>query len=261
MRALNFAHGAIYTLGAYALLAATSLYGSHLTSLALGITAAFFFCAVIGIVIERFFFRRFMGELIPQIIVVLGIMNILTGSTQLIFGAEDRGISPIINGAIHLRWIVMPYSRLFVAILAGMVMVALILFIRYFKFGYFLRAVAGDSLAASLQGVRLGTVWMIGFGLSCALAGLAGSLATSLYNVANPWVGDPVLMSALLVVLLGGMGSISGALLGSLILGFLDSFTLTYIATGGISTLLGFVVVYFILLFRPQGLMGQPQEI
>ena len=136
------------------------------------------------------------------------------------------------------------------------IMIGLILFIKKSKMGFFIRAVAEDHWAASLQGVKSSQVSEFVLALSCALAGFAGASVMAFLNVATPYMGGTVLSTALLVVMIGGLGSIPGAIFGSLILGLSESFLTTYLGSGVLTLLLGFLMVYLLLIIRPQGLMG-----
>lgn len=257
MRLFNFAHGTLYVLSAYItffLLSALGLsLGSYLLAVLLGTLAT----ALFGIVVERFLLRRFFGDIIPQIIIALGLSIGIESLYLIVFGEKEKGIRSVISGTIYLGEVAISRSRVFVALVSLAVMVGLFLLLKRTKMGYFVRAVMQDTDAARLQGVNTGIVSMSFFALSCALAGLCGALLAPVYGNITPFMGGSVLLIAVIIVTIGGLGSIPGSILGSIIIGVIHSFVATYVS-GPMSELAGFVVLYLILIFRPMGFFGHP---
>jgi branched-chain amino acid transport system permease protein len=256
MGLLNFPHGAIYAFGAYIVFYTLDTLGSSLGSFVLAIILAIVLCTLIGILIEVFFYRRFFGQINQQISIALGLNLIFTGLILVIAGAKGKPIRPLISGSMDIGGVHFSYSRLVIMLISLIVMIGLVLFIKKTKMGLFMRAVSEDSWAASLQGVKSSRVSIFSLGLSCALAGFAGASVMAFLNIATPYMGGAVLSTALLVVMIGGLGSIPGAIFGSLILGLSESFLTTYLGSGVLTLLLGFLMVYILLIIRPQGLMG-----
>jgi branched-chain amino acid transport system permease protein len=256
MGLLNFPHGPIYAFGAYVVFYVMGWLGSSFNIYGLSIILAILFCGLIGVMMERFFYRPFFGQLAQQVSIALGLSLMFSGLTLVIAGPTEKGIPPIISGSANLGGVYLPYSRLIIMTLSAVIMIGLLLLIKRTKIGYFVRAVTEDSWAAQLEGVKLTRVTMFALGLSCALAGFVGASVMTIFNLATPYMGGEVLSIALLVIMIGGLGSIPGAILGSLILGFMQSFAQTYLGGGAIAELVGFILVYIILLVRPRGLMG-----
>jgi branched-chain amino acid transport system permease protein len=257
MRLFNFAHGTIYVLGAYITFFVLRALGWNLASYSVAIVAGTLAAAAFGMLVERFLFRRFAGTLIPQIVISLGLAISIEAIYLLAFGEKERGIPSIIAGTVAVGKVAIPSSRLFITLVGLAVMIGLFLLLKRTKMGHFVRAVMQDGGAARLYGVNTGTVSMSFFALSCALAGLCGALLGPVYGSITPYMGSSVLLIAVIVVTIGGLGSIPGSILGSVIIGFIYSFVGTYVS-GPMSLLAGFVALYAILIFRPLGLFGHP---
>ncbi len=250
MRLLNFAHGEFYMLGAFA----TYLLSEHLgldyfTALILSMIII----AVLGMLVYRFFFRPFRDQHDPSLVIALGIAMLIGGLALLIFGEKDKSVSPVFSGVIQILGATLSVERMVVIFSAILLMTALTLFIKFSKTGQAMRAVAQDREAAALQGIGVDSTFMLCMGISSALAGAAGALLAPLFFV-NPFLGMHAVLKALVVVVIGGLGSIPGAIAGGLLLGFVESFGNTFL--GDITEMLGFVMVMLVLLFRPQGLCG-----
>lgn len=250
MRLLNFAHGEIYMIGAFIFY---YLYDKIGLNFFAAMIAAALICGLMGAIIERAFFRPLLGKIIPQMVIALGISMGLAGTALLIFGEKERGVRRVLRGVLHVFNIAISMERLAVIIISALLLIGLYLFISRTKLGFAMRAVAQDSQAARLQGISISRTSMACFGLSCALAGIAGALLAPLFFI-DPFMGGHIFLTAVIVILLGGLGSIAGAAAGGLVLGFIESFGQTYI--GAATELIGFVLIYLILLFRPQGLLG-----
>lgn len=250
MRLLNFAHGEFYMLGAFA----TYLLSEHLgldyfTALILSMIII----AILGMLVYRFFFRPFRDQHDPSLVIALGIAMLIGGLALLIFGEKDKSVSPVFSGVIQILGATLSVERMVVIFSAILLMTALTLFIKFSKTGQAMRAVAQDREAAALQGIGVDSTFMLCMGISSALAGAAGALLAPLFFV-NPFLGMHAVLKALVVVVIGGLGSIPGAIAGGLLLGFVESFGNTF--WGDITEMLGFVMVMLVLLFRPQGLFG-----
>jgi branched-chain amino acid transport system permease protein len=250
MRLLNFAHGELYMLGAYTVY---FLFGQLGLNYFIALVVAIFICGLLGILIERFFFRPLVGQIIPQMVIGLGISIVLSGLALLLFGEKEKGMRAVFTGIIRALGVTISIERIAIIVICTGIICGLIILLGWTKLGYAMRAVAQDSQAACLQGICIPRTNMACFGMSCALAGIAGALLAPLFFI-DPFMGGHAFLTAVVVILLGGLGSIAGAVAGGLILGFVHSFGYTYI--GSIAELLGFLVIYFILIFRPQGLLG-----
>ena len=250
MRLLNFAHGEFYTLGAFATYLLCEHLGVHyFTALALSMVIIGF----LGVLVYRFFFRPFRDEHDPSLVIALGIAMLIGGLALIIFGEKDKSVAPVFSGVIQVWGATLSKERVAVIVMAIVLMVALTLYIKFSKTGQAMRAVSQDREAAALQGIGVDSTFTLCMGISSALAGAAGALLAPLFYV-NPFLGMHAVLKALVVVVIGGLGSIPGAIAGGLLLGFVESFGNTFF--GDITEILGFIIVMIVLLFRPQGLFG-----
>jgi branched-chain amino acid transport system permease protein len=250
MRLLNFAHGEFYMLGAFA----TYLLCEHLHfNYFLALFLSMILIAGLGILIYRFFFRPFREQHDPSLVIALGIAMLIGGSALLVFGEKDKSVSPVFSGVVKFFGVTLSLERIAVIVMAILLMTTLTLYIKFAKTGQAMRAVAQDREAAALQGIGVDSTFTLCMAISSALAGAAGALLAPLFFV-NPFLGMHAVLKALVVVVIGGLGSIPGAISAGLLLGFMESFGNTFL--GGITEILGFVMVMLVLLFRPQGLFG-----
>ena len=250
MRLLNFAHGEFYMLGAFATYLLCEHLGVHyFTAMALSMVII----GILGMLVYRFFFRPFRDEHDPSLVIALGIAMLISGLALLIFGEKDKSVAPVFSGVIQFWGATLSKERVAVIVVAVVLMVALTLYIKFSKTGQAMRAVAQDREAAALQGIGVDSTFTLCMGISSALAGAAGALLVLLFFV-HPFLGMHAVLKALVVVVIGGLGSIPGAIAGGLLLGFVESFGNTFL--GDITEILGFIIVMIVLLFRPQGLFG-----
>jgi branched-chain amino acid transport system permease protein len=256
LRIVNFAHGQFYMLGAF-------VFYMVLETAGLGFPIAFVVSVLaiglLGLATERGLFRPLERKsLIGVIGTTLGLMLALQGAAEILFGPDDRSVRNIFPGVIKVSGVVLPVERLVAIAMAAAVMFALYWWIQRTRSGTATRAVSQDEYAASLMGIRKPRCSLMVMGIGCALAGAAGAILSPLFFI-NPFMGGVPLIKALIVITLGGMGSILGATLGGLILGIMESFVYTYL--GGIAEIIGFLIIIVILIVRPQGLFGEPFEL
>lgn len=250
MRLLNFAHGEFYMLGAFA----TYLLCEHLgVNYLLALILSMAIIAALGVLVYRFFFRPFRDEHDPSLVIALGMAMLIGGLALLVFGEKDKSVPPVFPGVIQVFGATLSKERLAVIVMAIALMVALALYIKFSRTGQAMRAVAQDREAAALQGIGVDSTFTLCMAISSALAGAAGALLAPLFFV-NPFLGMHAVLKALVVVVIGGLGSIPGAIAGGLLLGFVESFGNTFL--GDITEILGFIMVMIVLIFRPQGLFG-----
>jgi len=250
MRLLNFAHGEFYMLGAFATYLLCERLGVNYFA---AMVLSMIIIAVLGILVYRFFFRPFRDQHDPSLVIALAIAMLIGGLALLVFGEKDKSISPVFSGVINVLGATLSMERVVVIIMAIILMAALTLYIKFSKTGQAMRAVSQDREAAALQGIGVDSTFMLCMAISSALAGAAGALLAPLFFV-NPFLGMHAVLKALVVVVIGGLGSIPGAIAGGLLLGFVESFGNTFL--GDVTEILGFVMVMLVLLFRPQGLFG-----
>jgi branched-chain amino acid transport system permease protein len=255
LRIVNFAHGQFYMLGAFVFYVVLDLAGLSFPIAFLGSVIAI---GLLGLATERGLFRPLEGKsLIGVIGTTLGLMMFLEGAAELIFGPGDRNVSKVFPGVLRMGGTTLPVARLIMIGISAAVMFALYWWIQRTKSGTATRAVSQDEYAASLMGIKKTHCSLFVMGIGSALAGVAGGTLGPLFYI-NPYMGGVPLIKAIIVITLGGMGSIFGATLGGLILGIVEAFAYTYL--GGIAEIIGFLIIIILLIVRPQGLFGEPFE-
>jgi branched-chain amino acid transport system permease protein len=256
LRLVNFAHGAFYAIGAYVGLFAAQRYG-----IVAGLIAAPIAVALFAVILDRALLYRFYDKTpTAQILVTFGIALVVEESLRLIFGATTRSFPTpdALQGALHLGIITYPAYRLLFA--AGViVMVALVwLFLVRTNYGLIVRAGIRDRIMVQLLGGNIRAASTVVFALGAALAGLVGAAASPIYSIA-PETGFLFLVPAFVVVVVGGLGSFWGAVLGGLLIGELYSITTLIYAPA--ANVIIYVCMALVLLFRPQGLLGESEVI
>ena len=251
MGIINFSHGQMYMLGGFAVYYLFSqLHLNYFAALILTMVLVGF----IGAVFERIIFRPLGKEELNAFIASLGLAWILEMLAAIIFGPLDKNVPNPFKGVIHVIGVVFTIQRLLTVLIGVGLVVSLYLFLMKSKTGKAIRAVAQNREVATLQGIDAGRVSTLSFAIGCALAGAAGVLMTPAF-VINPFIGSEIILKCFVVIILGGMGSIMCALAGLLILGFIEGFG-CLLFTIPVVTLITFIFIILILLFRPQGLLG-----
>lgn len=252
MRVVNFAHGEFLLIGAYAVFVAQHQFGlDYLVALPLAALVA----GGIGIVAERALFRRFTGDETGGMIVGLALAIAIKGAVTIVFGVDSQPIARPFSGSIEIAGAFIPRDQLFAAGVA-LVMVALIWWLlNHSRLGLAMRAVAQAPEVARMQGITPWKTYPVAFGIGCALAGLAGALVAPIYG-AEPNMGEAALMKAFIIVVLGGLGSIPGALVASCLLATIDA-GISILFNATIAALVSFAAVILVLLVRPAGLLGR----
>jgi branched-chain amino acid transport system permease protein len=251
MNVINLAHGEFYMLGAFTIFYMNGLLKvNYFVALLMSVVVV----AGVGMFFERIFFRPARGQVVPTVIVGIGLMWLLQTAAQLVFGAQPRGMKEAFQGSVSFLNINLSDSRIVAGIISILLVVAVYLFIYKTKQGKAIQAVAQDREAAMSLGIDVGKVGTIGFGLGCGLAGAAGGIMAPIFFV-EPTMGTTTLIKSLSVIVLGGVGSIPGAALGGLILGIVESYGQTFL--GYSATTFPFLIILLILIFKRTGLMGR----
>jgi branched-chain amino acid transport system permease protein len=253
LRIVNLAHGEIYMLGGMFMWTLSEHFRlNYAVSMFISMVAV----GMLGILLERFLFKPFRGDMLGAVMVSVGLILVLQSGALLVFGIEDKGIHTpeMFRGVIDLLGIQFSKQRLF-AILVGVVFIVLLqVFLSFSKMGQAIQAVAQDADAASLQGINVSVVSALTMGIGSALAAGAGCIAGSLFQV-NAYMGAMPLLEALAIIILGGMGSIPGTIFGGLIIGLLKSFSSTFFG-GNMAIMIIFLGIVTFLVVRPSGLFG-----
>ncbi len=257
MRVVNFAHGEFYMLGGMSGAFLTSHLGLDFFS-SLVLVAALMGC--FGYLVDRFLIERVrdQGEE-AGILLTIGLSIFLTNLTLLIAGPTPvRVVGALADGPVFLGPVVLTKMRLLAVAVSVVLIAGAHLLIRRTKLGAAMRATFQDPMAAQLVGIKTRRIWGATFALGTILAATSGMLLGSIYAV-QPSVGGLVSLKAFVVVILGGMGSFSGAIIAGLVLGVAEAFWGGYIAVGTVD-IIGFVIVILVLLVRPQGLFSLRSE-
>jgi len=252
MRIPNLTHGSFFMLGAYLGTSFLAL-GLNLWLAALASAAVM---AVIGGGIERLLLRRLGGQELAQVLVTLGLSFMIADLCLMQWGGDPIPIdTPAgLRGAVPILIITFPAYRLVIVIIAVVVAVALWVMLERTRLGAMIRAGVDDAPMARVTGIRVSRLFTIVFCMGAALAGFAGVIGGPILSV-YPGLDADMLPLALIVVILGGTGSLLGALLGSFIIGFLYNFGQALFPE--LAYIILFLPMLLVLLVRPQGLFGR----
>jgi len=251
LRVVNFAHGAIYMLGAYATYYfVVSLGVPYLVAVVGAGLAIALFSAVLAVAL----FRRYRGLLLEGAVMAIALSLLIEDGAFLGFGAAPRAVPSSFDGVVDIGGVHVIAQRIFIIGVTAALVIGLQLFVSRTRMGRALRAVQQDPYAASLQGIQVDRVVTLCFALGGLLAGIAGSLVAPT-QVVLPTIGEAPLLLAFVVIILGGMGSVSGAVIASLVLGMTQSVVSTY-WTAQASTWISFTLVIVVLAARPTGIFG-----
>jgi branched-chain amino acid transport system permease protein len=251
MHIINFAHGAVYMLGAFVIYyvffqSGVPYFAAFL--LAMILLGAF------GYLIERGIYRPIKGGIEPTLVALLALTTFLQAAGYPVFGQLDKHVPPVFAGTRNILGVTVSVERLMIIPIAGALVVALYLFINKTRLGGAMRAIEQDKEAAALQGVNVDRINGLAFGVGFALAAAAGALMAPIFKL-DPMMGEQPLLKAFIIIILGGLGSIPGAILGGLMLGLIDSIVATALGAEP-AFLLSFVFIILVLLFKPTGLFG-----
>ncbi len=250
---VNFAHGAFFMMGAFLGVYFLGLTGSFV----LGLMIAPIVVGAIGLLAERFLVRPLYGRGIDYpLLLTFGLSYVLIDVARVLFGIEGLPSSTpsALRGAVNLGFGHFPLYRLFLIGATAVVSVGLWLFLEKTRYGLIIRAGSRDSEIVRVLGVDIAKVWFLVFGLGTAIAGLSGVLAAPTRAV-NPEMGIPVLAESFVVTVVGGMGSLPGAVVAGLLVGVV--FSLTSLFAPEFAELSIFVLMALVLLIRPQGFFGK----
>lgn len=249
----NFAHGGFYMIGAFVAFQAMVAWSWGYWAAMLVAAVA---VAVLGIVSERLIFHplRKASPLHPKI-ASIGLLLFLEAGAQALWGADFQRMPTPYTSIVEMGGITAPAQRLLIIVAAFALMVALHLFLTRTTTGSTIIAMAQNREGASMVGIDANRVSMLTFAISGVLAAVAATLYAPI-NLVYPAMGHLVITKAFVIIILGGMGSIPGAVLGGLIIGFAESFGAYYISTD-YKDIIAFVLLVVILSLRPQGLLAK----
>jgi branched-chain amino acid transport system permease protein len=250
---VNFAHGALFMVGAYAGLWVASLTGSFWW----GLIVAPIMIGVFGMLIEYLLIRPLYGRSIDDpLLLTFGLSYILVEGVRIVFGSDGIPFPTpsSLTGVVDLGVGFFPIYRIFVVGVVFLVVVLLWLGLEKTKFGLIVRAGARDPTMMKVLGVDISKVWLLVFGLGVGLASLGGVLSGPMRSV-NPEMGALVLAEAFVVTVIGGLGSLLGSIVAGLLVGVVISMTALFAPE--MATIVMFALMAIVLLIRPQGLFGK----
>jgi branched-subunit amino acid ABC-type transport system permease component len=252
---LNFAHGALYMLGAYAVLVVTNqVIDNFWIAVVVGALAV----GVVGVLMEivtiRPLYDRLEGEL-DQLIVTFGFVLVIHEAVRFVWGSQPYSMSSpeSLAFAVSIAGSTFSAYRLFVIGAAFVVMAALWLFITRTYFGALVRGTSSDREMAAMLGVDVPRLYTGVFFLGSVLAGLGGALSAPLQST-SPALGDQVIIDAFIIVVIGGLGSMIGAFVGAMLVGLMQAFGPSVMAAGHVA--IPFLAMVLVLLVKPEGLFG-----
>lgn len=251
MGIVQVSHGEIYMIGAYCVYYLVVILEVNFV---LALIISTLFVGGLGIVLERSCFRPFRGQPDRAFTISIALILILQNIVLSIAGGNPRTYTNPITGVLKILGIAISWKRLIIVLVGLGLLVVLFLFIKFTKTGQAMLAISQEREGAALQGMDIDRISSIAMFLGCGLAALAGALIGSLFSI-HPTMGSFALMKGIAVIILGGLGSVPGAVMGGLILGLVDGI-LPALTTTHIAGLVGFATIVMILLFRPQGLLG-----
>ncbi len=250
---INMAHGSFMTLAGYL---AFAMVGAG-TSFWFALAVAPILTLIVGVAMERTLIRPlYRRDPVYSLLLTFGLSLIAEETYRLIWGTNGVPFSPpsSLNGTVSLGFTEFPTFRLFIAGVLLVIIIALVLFLQRTRIGLRLRAAVQDHEMIAALGTNTQVLYMINFGLGILIAGIAGVLAAGLLGL-NPQSGNALLMPAFVTVIVGGMGSIFGAVAGGLLIGLTISVTTLYIPAA--NEIAMYVLMAVILLIRPRGLFGE----
>jgi branched-chain amino acid transport system permease protein len=255
VRLINFAHGDILMVGAYVAFISATVFNLPLWAVLL---VAMAFCALSGVLIDRIAYKPLRNApRISTLITAIGVSFFLQNLFLAIFSPSPKRVPRMINlDPIHLGELKITYTQILTLGLAIICMIALELFVKKTKTGKAMRAVSEDKGAARLMGINVNRTIAITFAIGSALGAVGGVLFSMAYPQIDPYLGVMPGLKAFIAAVLGGIGSIPGAMIGGYVMGLAESFTRAYISTSWADAVV-FGILIFVLLFKPTGILGK----
>ena len=249
---LNLAHGAMFMLGGYAGFAAYQASGSFIVAVLAGTVALL----VLGVLMERVIVRHFYTR--PhedQLLVTFGLSIVFVEAVRWLFSSESKTVAPpsVLAGITPLGFMLYPTYRLAVVGIVAMALLVLFLVLYRTRLGMIVRAGIEDAVMVDCLGINVDRVFMVVFGIGAMAAGFAGIINAPIVSLA-PEVGEAILVQTFVVVVIGGVGSFPGAVLGGLIAG--EIISLTSMVNPGYAYVMLFAAMTLVLMMRPRGLLG-----
>ena len=256
---LNFAHGDFIMVGCYAIFTIVGAFSGSGLGMVIGVIAATVICTAVGVLTERIAYRplREAGSPLAVLITAIGVSYLLENLALLIFGSDPKSFSSIIKWeGITIASLKIPGVTIVTICVSIIVLVLLQLFIHKTKDGQAMLAASQDRGAATLMGINVNKTISLTFAIGSFLAAIAGALLCSAYQTLNPYTGAMPGIKAFVAAVLGGIGSIPGAMIGGIVLGVIEILGRSYVSSQ-LSDAIVFAVLIIVLLVKPTGLLGK----
>ena len=252
MHMINFAHGQLYMLGGFFL---WWLFAIHHVNYVLAILLSVIIVATIGFIVERFLLRPIRDQELYVMCMTIALGQFFEFGARMVWGPLDKAIPPVLPGIIKFAGVALTYKRLMAVVVGIALVTGLYLFIQRTKAGLAMRAVEQDPEVATTYGMGINRTYALVFSLGALLAAASGALMGTIM-VVNPVMGTAPMLKSFMIIILGGMGSIPGAIAGGLLVGLMDSFFSSLFGID-IAYIFVFVVAFTFIIFRPRGLFGR----
>jgi branched-chain amino acid transport system permease protein len=254
MRISNLAHGGFYLVGAYVAVSTVAASGNFW----LGVVAGAVSAAALGLLVERGLLRRVRNQEMPEVLVTVGVSFIIADLVLAIFGGDPKSVGAggagAPSGALIIGDFGYPYYRLFIIGVTVVIGIALFVLQRRTRIGAVVRAGVDNREMAAAIGINIDAVFTGVFIFGAMLAGIAGAIGSGLLSL-SPSSGTEILLFAMVVVIIGGLGSVAGAAVGSVLIGLIDAFAKVWLPEFSYFTI--FAPMALVLVFRPYGLLGR----
>ncbi len=211
--------------------------------------------AALGALIERFAFRPMEDDVLACLIVSIGLSLVFQTTTLIVGGSDTKHYAFPLQGTLYFDGVRLSVDRLLITVLGLLGTALFYLVLQKTNLGRAIRAVAQDREAATLQAINPGLITTVTMALGTALAAMGGALTASIFGV-GPFIGTDALLFSVVIIVLGGLGSMEGTFLAGLLLGMVQSFITIYVGATE-AAMAGFIVLYLVLLLRPAGLLGR----
>ena len=258
MKVVNFAHGELLMLGAYVTFTFYAISGFNPYVL---LAASVPVLVVVGVIIERTCFRPILGtSKLNEIFISIGLIYIIQNAAAMIWSDEWRIIpSPYEHITLKILGVNMPLDYLIIIITTIATLIILFLFLQRTRLGKAMRATSQNRKGAMLMGINVEKMDMLSFGIGAGLAGAAGTLWVVSGQVFNPYIGSIPAVKAFAIVIIGGLGSIPGAIIGGLIYGIAENFAIITLG-GAWKDAISFIILILVLIVKPTGIFGESAE-
>ncbi|NDY82087.1 branched-chain amino acid ABC transporter permease [Orrella sp. NBD-18] len=249
---MNFAHGAFFVLGGYVAFACVQFlqFPYPVAVIAAGVVTA-----ALGYLYERYVIERTIDDGLSTLMLTLGLAMVMITSIVVVFGVEAPRFEFPITDVLFYEGLFLPVANLILVLCCGIIILGVYYLLYRTSFGRSLRAISCDREIASTLGLRANLLFPLAFALATALAGVTGALVTPILAL-HPHVGDHVLAMSFIVVILGGLGSLWGAVAAAFIVGLIEAYSSVYLG-GTKGALALFVLVMIMLIVKPSGLFGR----